>query len=114
MKSILVVITIGKEAFPRVNSLFHMTQVLAQQKDTKVELLLLGPGVELLRANQKSSPIFSEMFSHLRQIGVDIAACEVSLEAFGVPVGQMLPARLVKGAVEINQRIDQGVRVLTF
>ncbi|WP_018289856.1 DsrE family protein [Verrucomicrobium sp. 3C] len=114
MSSLLVVVTTGKEAFPRANSLLHMTGVLANQPKTKIEFLLLGPGVELLRANQKSTPIIAEALDHLRQLGVDVAACQVSLEAYGVEAERMLPARLVKGAAEIRRCIGEGMTVLTF
>ncbi|QSR89196.1 DsrE family protein [Methylacidiphilum caldifontis] len=114
MHALLVVVTTGKEAFPRLNSLLHMTGIMAEQPETKVELLLLGPGVEILRSNQKSTPIIAQALDHLRQMGVDIAACQVSLEAYGVDPDQMLSARFVKGAVEIRQRIAEGVTVLSF
>ncbi|VVM07303.1 hypothetical protein MAMC_01549 [Methylacidimicrobium cyclopophantes] len=114
MQTLLVVITTGKEAFPRVNSLLHMTQILAEQPETAVELLLLGPGVELLRANQKSTPMIADALDRLREAEVDIVACQVSLEAYGVALDQMLPARLVKGAVEIRQCLGQGATVLSF
>ncbi|CAB4243783.1 DrsE family protein [Methylacidimicrobium sp. AP8] len=113
-QALLIVVTTGKEAFPRANSLLHMAGVLANQPNTQVEFLLLGPGVELLRSNQKSPPIIAEALDHLRRCGVDITACEVSLEAYGVEADRMLPARLVKGAVEIRRCIGEGATVLTF
>ncbi|ACD82834.1 DsrE family protein [Candidatus Methylacidiphilum infernorum] len=114
MQSVLIVITQGKEAFQRVHSLFHMSQVLAQQEETQVELLFLGPGVEWLRSNQRSSPLVAESLDQLRRTGIDIVACEVSLEAFGVEENKMLPARKVKGAVEMRKLIGQGFTVLSF
>jgi intracellular sulfur oxidation DsrE/DsrF family protein len=73
-----VVLTTGKEAFVRANAVLQMTLMVRKSGDMPVELLLLGPGVEILRSNQKNSPQFGQQLAGLREAGVQVAVCEVS------------------------------------
>ncbi|WP_298212493.1 DsrE family protein [Ferrimicrobium sp.] len=113
--STLVVLTTGKEAFVRANAVLQMTLMVRRTKrEMPVELLLLGPGVELLRSNQKNSPQFEQQFVGLREAGVRIAACEVSLESLGLTGDQMFECETVKGGVEVATKLAEGWSVLTF
>lgn len=113
-RSTLVVLTTGKEAFVRANAILQMSLMLRSAGQLPVELLLLGPGVELLRSNQKNSPQFEQAFTACREAGVRITACEVSLASLGLTLDQMFPAELVKGGVEVARRITDDWHVLTF
>ncbi|MFC0081043.1 DsrE family protein [Aciditerrimonas ferrireducens] len=113
-RSILVVLTTGKEALVRANAVLQLTGVLQQHGTGQVELLFLGPGIEVLRANQRNSPQFAEQLDGLRRAGVQVAACRNSLENLGLTEDQMLPATVVQGGVEVATRIAEGWEVLTF
>jgi hypothetical protein len=114
-QSTLVVLTTGKEeAFVRANAVLQMTLMVRKTGGMPVELLLLGPGVEILRSNQKNSPQFEQELTELRNAGVQITVCEVSLASLGLTRDQMFDADAVKGGVEIGTRIMQGWNVLTF
>jgi hypothetical protein len=113
-QSTLVVLTTGKEAFVRANAVLQMTLMVRKTGGMPVELLLLGPGVEILRSNQKNSPQFEQQLAELRKVGVQIAVCEVSLASLGLTREQMFDADVVKGGVEVGTRISQGWNVLTF
>jgi hypothetical protein len=110
----LVVLTTGKEAFVRANAVLQMTLMVRKSGDMPVELLLLGPGVEILRSNQKNSPQFGQQLAGLREAGVQVAVCEVSLESLGLTRDQMFEAEAVKGGVEVAARLQAGWHVLTF
>jgi len=113
-RSVLVVLSTGKEAFVRANAVLQLAGVVKQTSGGRVELLFLGPGIEVLRANQRNSPQFAQQLEGLRQAEVEIAACETSLENLGLTSDQMLPATIVKGGVEVATRISEGWQVLTF
>jgi len=110
----LVVLTTGKEAFVRVNAVLQMTLMVRRTGQMPVELLLLGPGVEILRANQKNSPQFGQALAALGEAGVKVAACEVSLESLGLTRDQMFEAETVKGGEEVAARLKAGWHILTF
>ncbi|UQX11251.1 DsrE family protein [Candidatus Mycobacterium methanotrophicum] len=112
--STLVVLTTGKEAFVRANAILQMTLMVRKTGRMPVELLLLGPGIEIVRSNQKNSPQFEQQLTELRQEGVQVAVCEVSLASLGLTRDQMFDADVVKGGVEVGTRIMQGWNVLTF
>jgi hypothetical protein len=113
-QSTLVVLTTGKEAFVRANAVLQMTQMVRTSGQMPVELLFLGPGVEVLRANQRNSPQFEQQLAALREAGVQLTVCEVSLESLGLTRDQMFEAEPVKGGVEVARRIQEGWQVLTF
>jgi len=113
-KSTLVVLTTGKESFVRANAVLQMTLMVRKSAPMPVELLLLGPGVEILRSNQKNSPQFDQALSALREAGVQVTVCEVSLESLGLTKDQMFGAEKVKGGVEVATRLQAGWQVLTF
>lgn len=113
-QSTLVVLTAGKEAFVRANAVLQMTQMVRTSGQMPVELLFLGPGVEVLRANQRNSPQFEQQLAALREAGVQLTVCEVSLESLGLTRDQMFEAEPVKGGVEVARRIQEGWQVLTF
>lgn len=110
----LVVLTTGKEAFVRANAVLQMTLMVHRTAQTPVELLFLGPGVEILRANQKNSPQFAQQLAALREAGVRLAVCAVSLDSLGLTSDQMFAADSVQGGVEVATRIQAGWHVLTF
>ncbi|MGC8627072.1 MAG: DsrE family protein [Acidimicrobiales bacterium] len=110
----LVVLTTGKEAFVRANTVLQMTLMVRKTGGMPVELLLLGPGVEILRSNQKNSPQFDQQLSALREAGVQVAVCEVSLDSLGLTKDQMFEAEMVKGGVEVANRLQAGWHVITF
>lgn len=112
--STLVVLATGKEAFVRAIAVLQMTLMIRKTGGMPVELLLFGPGVEILRSNQKNSPQFDQQLSALRQSGVRVAVCEVSLESLGLTRDQMFDADLVKGGVEVATRLGEDWHVLTF
>lgn len=112
--STLVVLATGKEAFVRANAVLQMTLMIRKTGQMPVELLFFGPGVEILRSNQKNSPQFEQQLGALRDEGVHITVCEVSLESLGLTKDQMYEADPVKGGVEVGTRIKQGWNVLTF
>ncbi|MDA8076233.1 MAG: DsrE family protein [Actinomycetota bacterium] len=109
----LVVLTTGKESFVRANAVLQMTLMVRKTAETPVELLLLGPGVEILRSNQKNSPQFDQELTALREAGVQVAVCQVSLESLGLTKDQMFEAEAVKGGVEVATRLQAGWHVLT-
>ncbi|GFG73263.1 DsrE family protein [Mycobacterium botniense] len=113
-QSTLVVLTTGKEAFVRANAVLQMTLMVRKTGGMAVELLLLGPGVEILRSNQKNSAQFEQQLGELRRAGVRISVCEVSLANLGLTRDQMFDADVVKGGVEVGTRVGQGWNVLTF
>ena len=113
-RSTLVVLTTGKEAFVRANAVLQMTLMVRKTSQVPVELLLLGPGVEILRSNQKNSPQFAQQLDMLREEGIKIAACEVSLENLGLTKDQMFEADVVRGGVEVATRLAEDWHVLTF
>ncbi len=110
----LVVLTTGKEAFVRANAVLQMTLMVRRTGKMPVELLFLGPGVEILRSNQKNSPQFDHELAALREAGVNLTVCEVSLESLGLTKDQMFDANTVKGGVEVATRLQAGWHVLTF
>lgn len=110
----LVVLTTGKESFVRANAVLQMTLMVRRTAEMPVELLLLGPGVEILRSNQKNSPQFDQALSLLREAGVRIAVCETSLHSLGLTPDQMFHADVVQGGIEVGTRITEGWSVLTF
>jgi len=112
--STLVVLTTGKEDFVRANAVLQMTLMVRRTGKMPVEILFLGPGVEILRSNQKNSPQFTKELTGLRGEGVQVAVCEVSLESLGLTKDQMFQADTVKGGVEIATRLAEGWKVLTF
>ncbi len=111
---VLVVLTTGKEAFVRATAVLQMTLAVRKRAGVPVELLLLGPGVEILRANQRNSPAFGQQLDELRREGVSVAVCELSLENLGLTSDQMFAAERVRGGVEIADRLAAGYQVLTF
>jgi hypothetical protein len=113
-QSTLVVLTTGKEAFVRANAVLQMTLMVRKTAQIPVELLLLGPGVEILRSNQKNSPQFDQQLTALREAGVRVTVCEVSLGSLGLTADQMFEAETVKGGVEVGARLAAGWHVLTF
>lgn len=113
-KATLVVLTTGKEAFVRANAVLQMTLMVRKTSQMPVELLLLGPGVEVLRSNQKNSPQFEQQLTGLDEAGVRVTVCEVSLESLGLTKDQMFEAESVKGGVEVATRLGEGWHVLTF
>jgi len=113
-QSTLVVLTTGKEAFVRANAVLQMTLMVRKTAQSPVELLLLGQGVEVLRSNQKNSPQFEQQLAGLREAGVRVAVCEVSLESLGLTKDQMFEADAVKGGIEVATRLQEGWHVLTF
>ncbi len=113
-QSTLVVLTTGKEALVRANAVLQMTLMLRKTGQMPVELLTLGPGVEVLRSNQKNSPQFQQQLDALREAGVRLTVCEVSLENLGLTQDQMFQADTVKGGVEVATRLREGWQVLTF
>ncbi len=112
--STLVVLATGKEAFVRVNAVLQMTLMIRKTGGMPVELLFFGPAVEVLRANQKNSPQFGQQLDNLREAGVSLTVCEVSLESLGLTKDQMFDAALVKGGVEVATRLEEDWHVLTF
>ncbi len=112
-KPVLITLTTGKEEFVRAMAVLQLTLSMAQQ-ELDVEFLALGPGVEILRSNQRNSPQFGEMLDKLKNVGVSIKVCGMSLENIGLTQDQMFPADIVMGGVEIAQRIKIGYTVLTF
>jgi hypothetical protein len=112
--STLVVVTTGKEAFMRANAIMQMTLMMRKLGGMPVEFLAIGPGVELFRSNQKNSPQFSQQFDAMREAGVRLAVCEVSLESLGLTQDQMFQADLVRGGQEVAERVKEGWNVLTF
>lgn len=110
----LVVLTTGQEAWVGAKSVLQLTLMVRKTGDMPVELLLLGPGVEILRSNQKNSPQFGEALAALKEAGVQVAACEVSLESLGLTQDQMFDAERVKGGVEVAGRLRAGWNILTF
>lgn len=112
--SILVVLTTGKEAFVRANAIMQMTLMIRKTSGQPVEFLALGPGVEVFRSNQKNSPQFGQMLEQMKEAGITLAVCEMSLENLGLTRDQMFEANIVRGGVEVAQRIQEGYTVLTF
>lgn len=112
--STLVVLSTGKEAFVRANAVLQLTLMVRKTGHMPVELLAFGPGVEILRSNQKNSPQFHQQLDGLREAGVQISVCEVSLESLGLTKDQMFEAEAVKGGVEVATRLQEGWNVLTF
>lgn len=110
----LVVLATGKEAFVRLNAALQMTLMIRKTGPMPVELLAFGPGVELFRSNQKNSPQFHQQIEGLREAGVELRVCEVSLESLGLSRDQMFDVETVKGGVEVATRLTQGWHVLTF
>jgi hypothetical protein len=113
-KSTLVVLTTGKESFVRANSILQMTLMMRKFGKMPVEFLALGPGVEILRANQKNSPAFDQQLQALKEAGVEVAVCEKSMENLGLTKDQMFEAKVVRGGEEVALRINDGYNVLTF
>jgi len=98
----------SKEAFVRANAVLQMTQMVRKPVQMLVELPFLGPGVEIPRANQESPPQFAQQLDRLREAGVHLSICEMSLESLGLTRDQMLEAEPVKGGVEVSRRIQGG------
>lgn len=113
-RPVLMVLTTGKEAFVRANALLQMTLMVRKTGKMPVELLALGPGVEIFRSNQKNSPAFGQLLDSLRQEGVALKVCAMSLENLGLTEDQMFPADQVKGGVEVAEKLAAGYTVLTF
>jgi hypothetical protein len=114
MMAVLVVVTTGKEQFVRANAILQMTLMIRKSSGLPVEFLAIGPGVEIFRSNQRNSPQFGQLLDQLREAGVQLAACEVSLQSIGLTRDQMFDAEIVRGGVEVAQRIQDGYTVLTF
>ena len=110
----LVVLTTGKEAFVRANAILQMTLMLRKFGQNPVELLVLGPGIEILRSNQKNSPLFSQQLEAMKKAGIEIAVCEQSMENLGLTPDQMFEATIVRGGEEVARRIQGGYTILTF
>lgn len=114
MNGTLVVLTTGKEAFVRANAILQMTLMIRRTTRDPVELLAIGPGIEIFRSNQKNSPQFGQQLDSLREAGVRLAVCEMSLENLGLTKDQMFTADVVRGGVEVANRLTEGWHVLTF
>ncbi|RIV22745.1 sulfur reductase DrsE [Alicyclobacillaceae bacterium I2511] len=112
-KSVLITLTTGKEIFVRTMAVLQLTLSMAQQ-EMDMEFLALGPGVEVLRSNQRNSAQFGEMLDKMRNAGVNIKVCQMSLENIGLTQDQMFPADIVMGGIEIARCIKTGYTVLTF
>ena len=110
----LVVLTTGKEAFVRANAILQMTLMLRKFGQNPVELLVLGPGIEILRSNQKNSPQFSQQLEAMKETGIEIAVCEQSMQNLGLTPDQMFEATIVRGGEEVARRIQSGYTILTF
>ncbi len=110
----LVVLTTGKEAFVRANAILQMTLMLRKFGQEPVELLVLGPGIEILKSNQKNSPQFSQQLDAMKAAGIEIAICEQSMQNLGLTPDQMFEAKIVRGGEEIARRMQDGYTVLTF
>lgn len=112
----LVVLTTGKEdAFVRANSILQMTLMLKKfRPEMAVEFLALGPGIEVLKSNQKNSPQFGQQLQAMREAGIAITVCEVSMQNLGLTADQMFEAQIVRGGQEVAQRLGEGYHVLTF
>ncbi|CAB1129607.1 DrsE domain-containing protein [Candidatus Hydrogenisulfobacillus filiaventi] len=109
----LVVLTTGKEAFMRANAVLQVALVLATQ-GLQVQFLAIGPGIEVFKSNQRNSPQFAEMLNKMREAGVQLSVCQVSMENIGLTRDQMFDAEIVMGGRVIAQRIREGWTVLTF
>jgi len=112
--AVLAVLTTGKESWVRANAVLQMTEMIGKTLSEPVEFLALGPGVEIFRANQKNSPQVGEMLTQMRATGITLAVCELSLTSLGLTRDQMFEAKVVRGGVEVAQRIQEGYVVLTF
>ncbi|AUW93521.1 DsrE family protein [Sulfobacillus sp. hq2] len=111
----LVVLTTGKEAFVRANAILQMTLMLKKfRPDMAVEFLALGPGIEILKSNQKNSPQFGQQLQAMRDAGITISVCEQSMQNLGLTADQMFEAQIVRGGQEVAQRLGEGYHVLTF
>ncbi|PSR29305.1 hypothetical protein SAMN00768000_2674 [Sulfobacillus thermosulfidooxidans DSM 9293] len=110
----LVVLTTGKEAFVRANAVLQMTLMMRKFGQMPVEFLALGPGIEILRSNQKNSPQFGQQLQAMKEAGIEIAVCENSLENLGLTMDQMFEAKVVRGGEEVAHKILEGYKVLTF
>ncbi len=113
-KATLVVLTTGKESFVRANAVLQMTLMMRKFGKMPVEFLALGPGIEILKSNQKNSPPFGQQLQAMKDAGVEVAVCENSLQNLGLSMDQMFEAKVVRGGEEVAQRINEGYNVLTF
>jgi hypothetical protein len=92
-----------------------MTLMLKKlQPEMAVEFLALGPGIEVLKSNQRSSPQFGQQLQAMRDAGIAITVCEQSMENLGLTADQMFEAKPVRGGQEVARRLAEGYHVLTF
>lgn len=112
-KSVLITLTNGKEEFVHVMATLQVALSMAQQ-DLSIHFLVLGPGVDILRSNQRNSQQFKDMFEKMKNAGVRIKACKMSLENMGLTEDQRFETEVVMGGVEIADCIKAGFTVLTF
>ncbi|MCY0881916.1 MAG: DsrE family protein [Firmicutes bacterium] len=114
-KPILVVLTTGKESFMRSNSIIQAVIGMKKFSGVPVEIMFLGPGVDLLRSNQRNSPMWQKNIESLKEAGVKTVACSVSLEGFGIREDEMFSLdALVMGGKEIAEKFAEGYHVMTF
>ena len=115
MSRMLVMLTTGKDNINAEMVAFSFAFNAVKNAKAKVEFLFLGRGVQAANKHQKSSPQFEEQINMLRNEGIPLKICKVSMAGEGLTENDIFPGiEMVLGGVETNARIEDGYSVLTF
>jgi hypothetical protein len=115
MAKILVMLITGKENINTQMVSFNFAVNLVRNANATVEFLFLGRGVEAADKRHKNSPQFQEQIESLKNSGIPVKICKVSMAAEGMSQNDIFPdIEMVLGGVETNNRIGEGYSVITF
>ncbi len=115
MAKILVMVNTGKDNINTEMVAFNFSVKAATVAKATVEMLFIGRGVEAVNKRQQNSPQFEEQVKAALAAGVALTACKVSLAMEGLTEADIFDGvKPVLGAVETNEKIEQGYSVVTF
>jgi hypothetical protein len=115
MAKILVMLITGKDNINTEMVAFSFAFNAVKNAKADVEFLFLGRGVQAANKHQKSSPQFLDQINMLRNEGIPLKICKVSMAGEGLTEDEIFPdIDMVLGGVETNDRIEDGYTVITF
>ena len=115
MSKILVMLITGKDNINTEMVAFSFTFNAVKNAKANVEFLFLGRGVQAANKHQKSSPQFEDQINMLRNEGIPLKICKISMSGEGLTEDDIFPGiDLVLGGVETDKRIEDGYTVITF
>ena len=115
MSKILVMLITGKDNINTEMVAFSFAFNAVKNAKANVEFLFLGRGVQAANKNQKSSPQFLDQINMLKNEGIPLKICKVSMAGEGLTENDIFSGlESVYGGVEVDSRIQDGYSVITF